>query len=71
MDSDNPDDNSESNGTDFDPNFNIDEEYDIQEELQEDEDMLDMNKSDTNMTGSSLLLYSMTSITNCTISRTQ
>lgn len=71
MDSDNPDDNSESNGTDFDPNFNIDEEYAIQEELQEDEDMLDMNKSDTNMTGSSLLLYSMTSITNCTISRTQ
>lgn len=71
MDSHNPDDNSESNGSDFDPNFNIDEENTIQEELQDDEDMLDMNKSDTNMTGSSLLLCSMTSITNCTISGTQ
>jgi hypothetical protein len=64
MDSHNPDDNSESNGSDFDPNFNIDEENTIQEELQDDEDMLDM-------TGSSLLLCSMTSITNCTISGTQ
>jgi hypothetical protein len=50
LDSDNPG-NSDSNHSDYDPNFNINEENTMQEEGQGDAEMLDTNASpDTNMT---------------------